>query len=147
MYSGNDNQDSINRSYDGGEPRTRQGFDTISSQATGIGRSVSESAEKVTSRAKDYLGDTSQELQSQGRRAQNQLQRMLEDSPLLVGAGALMIGAAFGFAVPETETENQLMGEARNTVMERTQEMAKNAASQVQEAAGGLTDAITKQQG
>jgi hypothetical protein len=95
------------------------------------------------------VNDTTQELQYQGRRAQNQLQRMLEDNPLLVGAGALLIGAAFGLAVPETEVENQWMGEARDTVrdtvMERTQEFAQTAASQVKQAAAGLTDAVTKQ--
>jgi len=114
-------------------------------ETEGTASSVSESAGRMATRARDYVGDTTQELQYQGRRAQNQLQRMMEDSPLLVGAGALMIGAAFGLAVPETEVENQWMGEARDTVMERTQEMAQNAASQVQQAAAGLTDAVTKQ--
>jgi hypothetical protein len=152
MYSGRDKQTyGSERSEYGGERGAATRHDQRWNQPSAVGdteaatSSVSESAGRIATRAKDYIGDANQELQYQGRRAQNQLQRMLEDSPLLVGAGALMIGAAFGLAVPETEVENQLMGEARDTVMERTQEMAQNAASQVQQAAAGLTDAVTKQ--
>jgi hypothetical protein len=61
---------------------------------------------------------------------------MMQDNPLLVGAGALVLGAAFGLAIPETERENELMGEARDSMVERAQDMARNAASQVQNVAG-----------
>ena len=152
MYSGREQQTYGSNRYEyGGGRRATAGPDrrwnerSSVSETAGIASSVSESAGRLATRARDYVGDTTQELEDQGRRAQNQLQRMMEDSPLLVGAGALMIGAAFGLAVPETEVENQWMGEARDTVMERTQEMAQNAASQVQQAAAGLTDAVTKQ--
>jgi hypothetical protein len=156
MYSGRDKQSYGNGGYrtagvrwSGQESDQRWNQGSVTGAAEGLASSVSESAGNVASRAKDYVGDTSRELQYQGRRAQNQLQRMLEDSPLLVGAGALLIGAAFGLAVPETEVENQWMGEAgdtvRGTVKERTQQIAQNAASQVQQAAAGLTDAATKQ--
>jgi hypothetical protein len=111
-----------------------------------IGANVSESAERIAARAKEYAEDTSQALRQTGRRAQSQLQRMMEENPLLVGAGALMLGAAFGLAVPETERENEWMGDARDNVVEKAQEFAKNAASQVQDAAGTLTDAVIKKQ-
>jgi hypothetical protein len=78
------------------------------------------------------------------RRRQNQLQRMLDQSPLVVGAGALLLGVAFGLAVPETDAENQLMGEARDNVVGRVRDTARDAASQVQEAAGSIADAATK---
>jgi hypothetical protein len=158
MYSGRDKPTYGSERYGYGSERYGYGGERWAgtrdqrwNEASGVGdseglaSSVSESAGRIASRAKDYVGETGQELQYQGRRAQNQFQRMLEDSPLLVGAGALMIGAAFGLAVPETDVENQWMGEARDTVVERTQEMAQNAASQVQQAAAGLTDAATKQ--
>jgi len=49
------------------------------------------------------------------QRQQNQFTRMLNENPLLVGAGALMLGAAFGMAVPETDVENEWMGQARDS--------------------------------
>jgi hypothetical protein len=69
---------------------------------------------------------------------------MVQENPLLVGAGALMLGVAFGMAVPESETENELMGEARDTMVERARDMARDAASQVQDAAGAVANAAGK---
>jgi ElaB/YqjD/DUF883 family membrane-anchored ribosome-binding protein len=109
-----------------------------------LAANVSESAERMAARAKEYAGETSLAIRQTGRRAQSQLQRMIEENPLLVGAGALMLGAAFGLAVPETERENEWMGETRDNVVEKAQELARHAASHVQEAAGSLTDAVTK---
>ena len=78
------------------------------------------------------------------RRRQSQLQHMVQDNPLLVGAGALMLGVAFGMAVPETDTENEWMGEARDTVVGRARDVARDAASQVQDAANTVADAAKK---
>jgi hypothetical protein len=47
-------------------------------------------------------------------------------------------------AVPETDTENELMGEARDTVVGRARDMARDAANQVQDAASTVADAAKK---
>jgi ElaB/YqjD/DUF883 family membrane-anchored ribosome-binding protein len=95
-----------------------------------------EIASETTGRVREYANDTTAAVRQTSRRAQTQLQRMMQDNPLLVGAGALVLGAAFGLAIPETERENELMGEARDSMVERAQDMARNAASQVQNVAG-----------
>ena len=41
------------------------------------------------------------------------LYEYLEDNPLALGALAVAVGAAVGFAIPSTRYEGQLMGEAR----------------------------------
>lgn len=119
----------------------------------GIGQQVSGSAQDVTARAKEYATETGDAIRRTGRRAQNQFQRMMSDNPLLVGAGALLLGAAFGLAVPETERENELMGETRDAVVDRAQELAGDAASKlhdaastVADAAGGVADATAPRQ-
>jgi hypothetical protein len=78
---------------------------------------------------------------------------MMRDNPVLVGAGALLLGAAFGMAVPETEAENEWLGETRDSVVERAQQMASDAASKVQETAsqvastaGSIADSAGKAQ-
>jgi len=76
-----------------------------------------------------------------GRHAQAYLQRMTSENPLLVGAGALLIGAAFGLALPETQRENELMGEARDSLVDRAQQVASHAAERLQEQASGVADA------
>jgi hypothetical protein len=58
------------------------------------------------------------EARHTARRAQNGLQRMMRENPLLVGAAAMLVGAAVGASLPETEKENEWMGETRDTVGE-----------------------------
>jgi len=91
--------------------------------------------------AREYVDETTVALRRTGRRAQTQLERMLRENPLLVGAGAMMLGAAFGLAVPETDTENEWMGEARDSMVDRAQQFAGDAASKVQEAAKNVASA------
>jgi hypothetical protein len=78
------------------------------------------------------------------RNGANRLQRMVRDNPILVGAGAMMLGAAFGMAVPETDVENEWMGEARDNMIDSAQRAAQNAAQKVQDTAGSLADAAGK---
>ena len=47
---------------------------------------------------------------------------MLNRNPLLVGAAALLAGAAFGLSLPETEAENQYLGEG---LVERAQNLGQ----------------------
>jgi len=87
---------------------------------------------------REYVGGAADTVRRKGRRAQNQLQRMTRENPLAVGAGALLLGAAAGLAFPETEKENEWMGETRDSMVDRAQEAARNAASRVQETAKDL---------
>jgi hypothetical protein len=100
--------------------------------------------ERWSARTREYVSDKSESMRRMARRRQSQLQHMIQDNPLLVGCGAMMLGAAFGMAVPETETENQLMGEARESVVGRAREMARDTANQVQDAASSVADAAGK---
>ena len=58
------------------------------------------------------------------RNGVRQIETMVRQYPLAVGAAAVLIGASLGMVVPETERENELMGEARDTALERAQEVA-----------------------
>jgi methylthioribose-1-phosphate isomerase len=50
---------------------------------------------------------------------------MLEENPLTVGAPGVGVGAAIGLAIPETSREHEVVGEARDTVVEKAQEKAQ----------------------
>lgn len=76
----------------------------------------------------------------------NYFQRAWSANPLLMGAAAAAVGAMVGLGVPETERENELMGEARDNMVgsigesvrskvEEVQHAATNAVSTVQEVA------------
>jgi len=104
-----------------------------------------ESAGERLERARGSMSSASGTMRQMMRRRRSQFQNMVQENPLLVGCGALLLGLAFGMAVPETETEKQWMGEARDTVVGRAREAARGAASQMQDAAtGALADAAGK---
>ena len=86
------------------------------------------------------ISDTAAEVRDRtmrtGRRARNQFQRLLYENPLMVGAAAVVVGAAIGMALPETEKENEWLGETRDNVVDRAQDLATNAATRAREAVG-----------
>jgi gas vesicle protein len=75
-----------------------------------------------------------------GGYGQNPLQRTWNESPLLMGAASAVFGALVGLAIPESERENQLMGEARDSVIDTVQETVREKVDRVQQVA---TDAVS----
>jgi hypothetical protein len=116
--------------YDRGEARGEDRWDEARSQAHEAGTWAREAGSEARQRA---------------RRAQNGMQRMLRQNPLLVGAAAMLVGAAVGASLPETERENELMGEARDSVIDRAHHAAENAVSAVKEATNDVVgDTVSK---
>lgn len=115
---------SATRRYDGGDSSAAQslGYETASTYARG--------------------GET-----FTARKARNQMQRMLRENPLMIGAAAIVVGAAVGMTLPETERENQLMGEARDSVVEGVQEKVRDTAERVQRAASDVVDKVAPDTG
>ena len=59
-------------------------------------------------------------------------QRALEDNPLAVGAAAFAIGAAVGMALPETEVERNVLGQATDRAIDTAQRTASEAVQQLE---------------
>jgi ElaB/YqjD/DUF883 family membrane-anchored ribosome-binding protein len=135
VLTGDDEDETFNYGY---RPSRQPASESLTGDVSEAASRISEKVGRIGSRAEEYVEDTAQSVRRSGRRTTSQLQRMVRDNPLVVGAGALILGAAVGLAIPETERENELMGDARDTVVERAQEMARNAASEVKNAAGQM---------
>lgn len=74
--------------------------------------------------------------QAQGlvQQTTSQLQRTMRENPLALAAVATGAGVAVGLLVPETPHEHRLMGEARDTVVERTGEVVSETMDKVRQA-------------
>jgi len=126
---------------------TGQAVDTVSNVASQAVDTVS----NVASQAQDTAGhfvDTAQETVSgiydqatnQAQRLEDRFGRVMRDNPLAVGAVTLALGAAVGLALPTTEKENELMGDARDSLVQKATSAASETFEKVQQVAGQVTD-------
>jgi len=126
--------------------------ETVGSMASQVGQTAGNMASTVGETASN-LATTTQETavnlvsgaQYQAQRAEDRLGRALQENPLAVGAVALAFGAAVGLALPQTERENQLMGEARDTLVERAQEFAQDTTEKIQHVAAEAQQTVQQE--
>ncbi|MBS3647333.1 DUF3618 domain-containing protein [Pseudaminobacter sp. 19-2017] len=81
----------------------------------------------------------------QGRHMTESLTGMMREQPLLLGAIGLAIGAALGAALPETETEDRLMGEASDAVKKQASDMAAQGYDKAKAVAAGTYEKVAEE--
>ena len=104
-------------------------------------------------RSSSWTGEAGQTAQDLGRRAQEttrvaqrKLQRTWQQNPLMMGAASAVLGLIVGMAVPETDIENEYMGEARDQAFENVQQTVRDTVGKVQEVATNAVQAVTGDQ-
>lgn len=98
------------------------------------GRAQSKASD-LGSRTRERAGQLGTQARQQAGRAGDGFRRMLDENPLTVGALGVGAGAAIGLAIPESSKEHEVMGEARDTVVEKAQEKAQEVQQRVQHVA------------
>jgi hypothetical protein len=63
-----------------------------------------------------------------------------------MGAASAVLGLMVGMAVPETEIENEYMGEARDTALENVQQTVRETVNKVQDVASSAVGIVTGEQ-
>jgi uncharacterized protein DUF3618 len=99
------------------------------------GRNVAEGAQDLSRRA-----------QQTTRQAQRKLQRTWQQNPLMMGAASAVLGLIVGMAMPQTEIENEYMGEARDNAIEGVQQSVRDTVGKVQDAATSAVGLVTGDQ-
>ena len=92
-------------------------------------------ASEVASQAQDRVSNLTDQARYQAQRASGGFERMVRENPLAMGAVAIGAGAAVGLAIPQSAQEHEVMGEARDTFVEKAQEKAQDAQEKVQRVA------------
>ena len=131
--------------YTGPERRQGDGWQTgggirsrVGGTVSGVKDSVSDAASSVAERAGELkeragerIGELGVEARQQTRRLKTNLEHAAEENPLALAIGAAVVGLALGMLLPGTERENEIMGPARDQLVdraERTAERVKDAA-------------------
>jgi len=100
-------------------------------------------AQETAQQAKQYVQDKAGQVRDQaaqlGEQAQQtlqdtgrQAQRTVESNPVPFGVAALVAGVLIGLALPETQTENQILGEKRDQLIDNAQSVAQDVKQRVQ---------------
>jgi ElaB/YqjD/DUF883 family membrane-anchored ribosome-binding protein len=123
------------------------GTGRIGSSVSSVKDSVSEAASDVAERAgelKERVGERMGEIGGQARwqtqRVKTNLEHAAEENPLALAIGATVVGLALGLLLPGTQREDEMMGSARDQLVdraeetiERTKDAAVEAGQQVKE--------------
>lgn len=112
-----------------------QTIDEAQHRASELASEAQDRAGELADQAREQVSHFTDQAQYQAEQATDRFQQMLDENPLAVGAMALAAGAAIGLMVPETRRERELMGEARDTLMEKAQETAEETVRKVQNVA------------
>jgi ElaB/YqjD/DUF883 family membrane-anchored ribosome-binding protein len=141
--------------YGGGAEYGQGGYSSTRSMASGRGRG-SESwsdtdqwggASGIADQASRTAEDVQRRTRETARRAQSQVQRAWNDNPLLIGAAAAIVGAIVGAAMPETDRENEWLGETRDSMVGDVQQTVRETVSKVQNVATAAVGLVTDQAG
>jgi hypothetical protein len=99
-----------------------------------------ETAGNIVDQAQETAGNIAYQARHQAQRAEDRFQQQLHTNPLAIGALALALGTAVGLAVPETQAEHEFMGEARDKLVDKAQDVARDTMDKVQRVAGNVME-------
>lgn len=115
--------------------------DTVSStldQAKARVGDMSDTVSNTLQHAKSRVTETAQNardtVQQQSQRVVQGFNGLLRDNPLALGAIGIAVGALLGAALPSTEPENRLMGEASDTLTDKAKQAVSTGADKVRSA-------------
>ncbi len=94
-----------------------------------------EAVGSTTARAREMAGSLAQETRYRSHRIEDRFQQTMHETPLAVGAAAAALGLAVGLAAPTTRREAELMGGARDQLVDRVREVAQETTEKVQHVA------------
>lgn len=106
--------------------------DRIGREAGDIADEVGATAGRMVDQARTTMDRVPAEFGGTVRDVQWTAQRIVEDNPLAVGAIAVAVGAAIGMALPETQTERDVLGPAAEQAVATAERAATDAVQQLE---------------
>jgi ElaB/YqjD/DUF883 family membrane-anchored ribosome-binding protein len=111
-------------------------------RAREVGGRVQERVHDLGVGARQRMSDLGVRAREQGRRAQTGVERTLEENPMLLVAGAAVLGLMIGLLLPSTEREDEMLGPSRDRLADRAGETFDRAKEVATEAAREVKDTV-----
>ena len=128
--------------YDASEVDDDYAYGSETASDEGVFARGYERASSLADEASSMADDARQRAAESMYRARNAFSALLDSNPLMVGCAAMAVGATIGLALPETERENEWLGDTKESLVERAQDVARNTANQVRKAAGDIAGQV-----
>lgn len=96
------------------------------------GERVVQRARETGDRLTDRADDAMHRVRDTARTTARRVETKYEESPMGVGAVALALGLAIGLSVPGTRKETELMGDARDRLLDKTRERIADTTDKVE---------------
>jgi ElaB/YqjD/DUF883 family membrane-anchored ribosome-binding protein len=97
-----------------------------------VGRTAGRVADDVRSTVGSTVGQLPDQVGSTAREVGWNAERLVQDSPLALGAVAFAVGTAIGMALPETEVERSVLGGPAGEALDKVERAASDAVGQLQ---------------
>lgn len=114
-------------------------------QAQDAAGKVTDQVQQAASMASDQAHQAADTVTTQAQQLSARFRRTLDEKPLAVGLVATALGSAAALVVPVTQRENQMLGGARDKVMDRAQTGAQDVLQKVQRVAEEAGEAAEKE--
>ncbi|MEA2722775.1 MAG: hypothetical protein QOH59_546 [Gemmatimonadales bacterium] len=119
--------------------------ESVSEVASGIKDRAGEVASDVgglTARAQERVGELGGRARRQTQRVKTNLEHAATENPLILAIGATVAGLVLGLLLPGTERENELLGPARDQLMDRAEKTADRVKDAATEAGREVKEAV-----
>ena len=120
-------------------------LDALGEQAREMSDEARKRMVRASKDAADRARDVRERARHRGRRVKQSVLQTINEQPLILAAIGLAIGAALGAAVPPTEAEDRLMGEARDEALRRAKEVGREQAEKARHAADTIVAAAREE--
>ena len=119
----------------GSEMQYGRGQSQYASTGTGSLNRVKETASDLAQRSTEALNNLGSKAKETATSVGSRFGQVLRDNPLAAGAVAVAAGTAVGLIIPTTRFENEYIGETSEMLVDKAQEVARDAIDKVQSTA------------
>jgi hypothetical protein len=99
--------------------------DEVKEKVSNVAGQVTDVAGQVGDSVGEAVDQTSTQVSEQVQRVQSSFQQMLEENPLPVALVAAGLGALIATAVPKTQAEERIVGDARDRVADQARQVGQ----------------------